>query len=92
MKRMTDDPEVFEIDREFSHRLGLDQIVDPLEDMAGFEEYHAEHITSEKNFKRLRAMISGVDILIQRLTAVKAGMYAVEARFADKYAKSEERE
>jgi len=79
MKRTLDDDLAHALDAEFCRTTGLDD-PDPLEDREALEKRIEESINSPEDLKRLRAMISVIDVEVQRLWALKACFYAIEAK------------
>ncbi len=84
MKRMLDDDTAHEMDAEFCRALGIDD-PDPLEDSEAVEKHVGENIKTPEDMKRLRTMISVIDVGVRRLWALKACLYAVEAKLMGRY-------
>lgn len=85
MKRVLDDDAAHAMDMDFCHCLGLDAFPDPLEDSAAFEEVFSKKISGPEGAAMLRASISAIDVEVQRLWAMKACFYAIEAKLMGKY-------
>lgn len=84
MKRTLDDDLAHSIDAEFCHINGLDD-PDPLEDGEAFEKRIEEDINGPEDLNRIRATISVIDVEVQRLWAMKACFYAIEAKLLGRY-------
>ena len=85
MKRVLDDDAAHAMDMDFCNCLGLDAFPDPLEDSAAFEEVFSKTINGPEGMKTLRASIQSIDVAVQRLWAMKACFYAIEAKLSGRY-------